>query len=187
MPLASKNRVLLPRWIFMLVLLSGCATIPKGFLKLPENYLEKRQIQMRKYESLDQAKVISAVAGVLQDLGFTLEDSETKIGFIAASKEADASNAAQVVGAALLDFLSALSGNYTNYTYQIDAVQHIKASVIVKPSLSDKSTIVRVTFQRIVRNMNNQINRVETIQDPEVYQRFFEALSKSLFLEGQGL
>lgn len=162
--------------------LAGCATVPKDLLKLPEGYLEKRQLQMRKYDTIDREKVISAVAGVLQDLGFILDESETKVGFVAASKKADATDAEQVAEALFLDLLSALAGTYSNYSSQVDAVQYVKASAIVKPSLDGKNTVVRVTFQRVVWNKNNQINRVETINDAKVYQKFFDSLSKSLFL-----
>jgi hypothetical protein len=63
-------------------------------------------------------------------------------------------------------------------------VQNVKASVVVKPSLEGEKTVVRVTFQRVVWNKSNQINRVETIEEPEIYQKFFDDLSKSVFLEG---
>ncbi|BCS88007.1 hypothetical protein [Pseudodesulfovibrio sediminis] len=45
------------------------------------------------------------------------------------------------------------------------------------------STAVRVTFQRVIFNKLGQINKQEQINDLEVYQEFFEKLSKSLFLE----
>lgn len=161
----------------------GCASIPKGFLKLPEGYLEKRQLQMRQYDTTDEEKIITAVAGVLQDLGFTLDESETKVGLVAASKKADATNGGQMAGAFFLDLLAAMGGSHSNYSQQVDAVQHVKASVIVKSSLDGNRVVVRVTFQRIVWNVNNQINRMETISEPEIYQKFFESLSKAIFLE----
>lgn len=67
--------------------LVGCASIPKDFLKLPEGYIEKRQLQIRHYDTTDEEKIITAVAGVLQDLGFILDESETKVGLVAASKK----------------------------------------------------------------------------------------------------
>ena len=187
MPLNFKKIFQFSIILLFSITLIGCTAIPKGFLKLPEGYLGKRQLQMRKYDTTDTEKVISAVAGVLQDLGFTLDESETKIGFIAASKTADATNGAQVVGAVLLDLFSAMAGAYSNYSSQVDAVQCIKVSAIVRPSLDGKSTVVRVTFQRVVWNASNQISRVETINEPKIYQKFFDSLSKSLFLEAQGI
>jgi hypothetical protein len=169
--------------LFIVFAFTGCATIPTGFLKPPDEYMQKRQLQMRYYETTDEEKIITSVAGVLQDLGFTLDDSETEVGLVAASKKADATDGGQIAAAFFIDFLSALGGNHSNASSQVDAVQHVKASVIVKPSLEGNRIVVRVTFQRIVWNVSNQINKVETVDDPEIYQKFFENLSKSIFLE----
>jgi len=48
---------------------------------------------------------------------------------------------------------------------------------------SPGTTAVRVTFQRVIFNSMGQINSQTQINDPTVYQEFFEKLSKSLFLE----
>jgi len=175
----------LPFVLFLCLNLFGCASGPKGFLKPSETSLEKRQLQMRQYDTTDEAKILTSVAGVLQDLGFTLDESETELGLVAASKSADATSASQVVGAAVLDTLGILFGGYSNVSATVDAVQHVKASVITNPSLDGKRIVVRVTFQRIVWNRLNQINRIESISDAEVYQKFYEGLSKAIFLEAQ--
>jgi len=172
--------------IFSCLGVIGCATtLPKGFLKPSDNCLQNRALQMRQYDTADEQKIITAVAGVLQDLGFTLDDSETEVGFVAASKKADATDAGQVAGAAFADIFVALLGGYSNASANVDAVQHVKASVITKPSLEGKKIVVRVTFQRIVWNVSKQISRVETINDPVIYQKFYDGLSKAIFLEAQ--
>jgi len=51
--------------------------------------------------------------------------------------------------------------------------------------LDGSKTMVRVTFQRIVWNMQGQVSRIETMNDPEIYKKFYSALSKSIFLEAQ--
>jgi len=167
--------------VFLCLGIVGCVSVPKGFLKPDEGYLQKRELQMRQYDTTDQVKIITSVAGVLQDLGFILDDSETDVGFVAASKKADAVNKGQVFLVALLGGL----GNNPQAVQQCDKSQVIKASVITKPSLDGKKTVVRVTFQRIVWNMANQINRVETLNDPAMYQKFYDSLSKAIFLEAQ--
>ncbi|MDD5108018.1 MAG: hypothetical protein PHC29_00690 [Candidatus Omnitrophica bacterium] len=163
--------------IFLCLGIVGCVSIPTGFLKPNEGYLQKRELQMRQYDTTDQEKIITSVAGVLQDLSFTLDASETQVGFVAASKKADATNAGQV-------FLVALLGG-ANAVQQCDKSQVIKASVITKSTSDGKKTVVRVTFQRIVWNMAGQINRVETLSDPAMYQKFYDSLSKAIFLEAQ--
>ncbi|MBU1999430.1 MAG: hypothetical protein KKE64_08075 [Candidatus Omnitrophica bacterium] len=171
--------------IFLCLGIVGCASIPTGFLKPSEGYLQKRELQMKQYDTTDQEKIITSVAGVLQDLGFTLDDSETDVGFVAASKKADATNKGQVAGAMFLDILAALGGSSGNATAQTDRSQVIKASVISKLSLGGDKIVVRVTFQRIVWNRANQISRVETLSDPAMYQKFYDSLSKAIFLEAQ--
>lgn len=44
--------------------------------------------------------------------------------------------------------------------------------------------VVRATFQRIVTRTDNSVY-VESIKDPELYQEFFDKLSKSIFIEAQ--
>ena len=114
-----------------------------------------------------------------------MDESETKLGLVSASKKADATNAGQVFLAGLADVLSALGGNPSNASARCDATQVVKACVIVKPSLEGDKMVVRITCQRIVWNVSGQINRVETINEPDIYQKFFESLSKAIFLEAQ--
>ena len=181
-----------PLAIILCLTIAGCASLPKGFLKPDKNVLQLRALEIRQYDTKDEEKIVKAVAGVLQDIGFTLDDRETKLGFVAASKRADAQNAAQITTAVAADALgiaTALIGApcYTNAVSRCDKEQLVKASIIVQPSLDGSKTAVRATFQRVVWNMAGQINRIETINDADVYQKFYEGLSKAIFLEAQSI
>ncbi|MBU2541133.1 MAG: hypothetical protein KJ593_04455 [Candidatus Omnitrophica bacterium] len=169
--------------ILLFLSLVGCATIPMDFLKLSSHSLEYRQLQTRQYDTNDEEAIIIACVGVLQDLGFTLDDSETELGLVVGSKDRDATDAGQVALATLSTFLAALGGGSSNAFEMIDDVQKIRASVVTKPALNGNKILVRVTFQRVIWNKRGDISRMETLNDPKLYQGFFERLSKSVFLE----
>lgn len=162
---------------------AGCATIPKDALVLSPDSLERRQLQTRRIDGIGEIKLLSAAAAVLQDLGFNIDESETKLGVIVASKDRSAVTGTQVAGAIVL----ALLGAYT----PIDKTQKIRVSLVTKPTIGSDgvaaadSHVLRITIQRIVWNTEGQITRIESIEEPEIYQQFFEQLSKSVFLEMQ--
>ena len=77
-----------------------------------------------------------------------------------------------------------MMGTYAPY----DQKQKIKASIVTSPAgETETRTSVRVTFQRIVWNTDGQISRLERLNDAEMYQGFFDKLSKAIFLEAQGI
>ncbi|MCG6974634.1 MAG: hypothetical protein LJE66_16000 [Desulfobacterales bacterium] len=167
--------------VFSFLLASCAPTIPKEALQLSKESLKDRQLQTRFFDT-DEKTLLSASAAVLQDLGFTINESETDLGLIACSKQRDATSAGQVVGAVVV---ALLTGAYT----PVDKEQLIRASLVTRPIHIDKAdkskcqTAVRVTFQRIVSNTQGQITRREGINEAKIYQEFFDKLSQSVFLE----
>ena len=73
------------------------------------------------------------------------------------------------------------------YVPAVDDYQKLWASIVIRPvsEVDDQSHSLRVTFQRIVWNTDDEIARLQSLDEPEFYQRFFDLLSKSVFLEGQ--
>jgi hypothetical protein len=64
---------------FIVFSLAACRTgIPKEALMLSPESLQDRQLQTRIFETDDEKKLLAAAAAVLQDTGFTIEDSETE-------------------------------------------------------------------------------------------------------------
>lgn len=150
--------------------------IPPEALALSPQNLAQRQLETRRFDTIDEASLLSASAGVLQDLGFTIEESETPLGLILATKDRDATEAGQIVAAVLLAVL-------TGAVVPTDKTQKIRASLVTAPYEDGTSTRVRVTFQRLVWNTQNQLTRIEGLRDPLLYQEFFNMLSESVFLE----
>ncbi|WP_207160349.1 hypothetical protein [Rhodospirillum rubrum] len=166
-------------------LLAGCQTDTlqqqTAALTLAPESMAQRQMQLRRFDTRDEAAMLSTTASVLQDLGFIIEESAAKSGLIVATKDRDAVEGQQVAGQIFLAMLITAMGGVADP--QWDHVQKIRLSVVTKPSADAASMVVRITFQRIVWNNKNQISRVETINDPLVYQKFFDQLAEAAFLE----
>ncbi len=177
--------------LVLCVSVPGCGTMPKDALRLGPETLQQRQLQTRRYQGLSEAELLAASAGVLQDLGFNLEESETELGLVVAAKDRKATKASQV---AVLVAVTALYGTTPGGLFvgaylwgKMDDKQKIRVSLVVRPEVkgAENSYLVRVTLQRLVWTKMNKISKRETLRDPKIYQLFFERLSKAVFLEAQ--
>lgn len=168
--------VVAPLFLVVLVL-TGCASIPEDAFKLSATSLEDRQMQSRKFSTLDEELLLSSGASVLQDLGYNIDESNIGLGVLTASKQADAKKAGQIIGAVLVALV-------TGSVAPTDHEQKIRICLVLQESLGDPdSSVARITIQRIIWNSQGQISRVESINSPEIYQAFFDKLSKAIFLE----
>ena len=166
--------------LLLLLTLCGCEPkVPAEALHLTPETLEKRHLQTRRFETQNKAKLLKAGVGVLQDLGFNLDESETKLGVIVASKDRSAVELGQ----------EALSFAYTLLTMsgrmETDRKQKIRASLVIRPQ--NDQMVARITFQRIVWNSAEKVSKNEMIEDTKIYQEFFSKLSKSVFLEAHSI
>jgi len=163
--------------------LAGCVQIPENTFVVTPELIQQRQLETRRYDGIKEADLIAASANVLQDLGFILENSETRLGVLTANKQRDAIHAGEVAAAIIVALLG-------GGAMAISKDQTIRVALVVRPVIDSngkamsESHFVRVTFQRLVRLTDNS-TRVETLREPELYRDFFERLSKSVFLEAQ--
>lgn len=81
----------------------------------------------------------------------------------------------------LITLLNALGGQPTDIPY--DVKQKVRVSLVTRPIRDKENTAVRATFQRSVWNSQGQISLSENLAAPELYQEFFDKLSKAVFLE----
>jgi hypothetical protein len=160
-----------------LVMVAGCASVPADAFKLSPSSLSDRQMQSRRFETLDQKELIRAGLGVLQDLGYNIDEANTSLGVLTASKRADAESGGQIVGAIVLALL-------TGSVMDTDDDQEIRVCLVLQPSLDNSaSSVARLTMQRVVWAHSGRVTRVEILNAPELYQAFFDKLSKATFLE----
>ncbi len=162
-------------------LITGCAAIPPNTFVVTPELLQQRQLETRRYDGIKEADLITASANVLQDLGFNLENSETKLGVLTASKQRDATVGGEVAVAIIVALLG-------GGAMAISKDQTIRVSLVVRPvndsngkAMTDNH-FVRVSFQRLVRRTDNSV-LAQTLREPQLYQDFYERVSKSVFLE----
>ena len=172
--------------VVCLIALIGCATGPPKNLMLPsDNQLKLREQQSRTYKTTDEANLLSASAALLQDMGFNIDESNKELGILTASKMRSAVNATQQTEAILLTVLTAAGGR--PIVQPTDKEQKMRAGVVVKPLGDGHSTIVRVTFQRIVYTTTGTVSTQEMLGTDQIYTEFFDKLSKAVFLEAHDL
>ncbi|MBP5707716.1 MAG: hypothetical protein J6W79_01835 [Alphaproteobacteria bacterium] len=153
--------------------LGGCVSYD-NYYRLDDDYLSRRQMETMRFDTNDEATILSASAGVLQDLGFTLDETETKLGLITAYKN----RAATSTGAkAAIILLSAMDGSQPVY----DTEQKIYTTLVTTKGKNSGGYNVRISFARMITN-NLHETRNEEIDDPKIYREFFDKLSQSLFL-----
>ena len=161
---------------------AGCSqSPPRHPLQLSSESLEQRRLQTRYFDTPDELRLLTSVSAVLQDLGFTVDDSETGFGLVVGSKQRDASEVGQIVVADLVAV-------FTGAVMPTDDRQLMRASVVTRP-IGDRGerTAVRVTFQRIVWNTEGRVTHAESMTDPAFYREFFASLSKAVFLRAHAI
>lgn len=144
-----------------------------------------RSIQIRRFDTLNKEKMISAATQVMQDLGFTVTEANSEIGVISGFKNRDAEEVGQVAFEVVITILAAIGGSSHNPTWDKDQV--IRTSIMVIPIENSKQIDVRVSFAREITNNHGQLWRTEVILEPELYQEFFRKFSQSTFLEAHAL
>jgi hypothetical protein len=160
--------------------LTGCTgTVPKDAMQLSPQSLSMRQLQSKKFDTLDEANMLTASMEVLQDMGFIIKEAESKLGVIVGTKTRETDNRAQRYALVTLKILA----RDRDPLRGIEKSHKIRVSLVTAPDKSKKNTTVRVNFQRQVMDMNGDLVKLETIHEKELYEGFFSKLSKSVFLE----
>lgn len=176
--------------------LTGCAapTDPATLFQLGPKSAAHRAAETRRFESANEAELLSASAAVLQDLGFQVTESVRELGFLRAAKERSARERGQEIVRGIVLFLSTLglaSGSNTLMLLPVDLHQQVNASLATR-RIGEERYDVRILFYRVVwksdgisgdQSIPPGEQRIEAIRDPLIYQRFFARLSKAVFLE----
>lgn len=134
-----------------------------------------RAAQSRLFESVDRTRLLTAIVQVLQDLGFMVEELDTKLGIVSASRF-DRMEGGSGFDATyhLYDdqSLLLLTRTYRSWGPFFHRTDLVRATVTVRQR-NEKQTVVRASAQFYMR----------AVEGSEPYQRFFTALEQALALE----
>ena len=172
-------------------LLAGCQEVPAGALKLPPESAEHRQLQTHRYEGVSEARVLAAGLSVMQDLGFTLEGSESRLGVITGSRKLTSHRPygskeylSGILWTAFIPYLAPFT--VYNAATGVKEPQLVRISLVTQPDnqSTPPACFVRVTAQRVVYHdeKHTTVQAVEPLDDPRFFAEFFTRLSNSLFL-----
>jgi hypothetical protein len=146
--------------------LGGCATLPGSEAFFDPVSLEQRQVQTRLYESSDDARVLQASIALLLDNGFQINEAESRLGWVHAYKVVRWGTGQGVP-----------MPQWKGVFY---------ATVVAGAALGQPDvTRVRVTFHGADYSRPEAAGDFHLVETPEIYQEFFNRLSRALFLGGQ--
>jgi hypothetical protein len=179
------------------LLLAACAvtpTDPAELFRPTGETAARRASETRRFETQDEAELLSASAAALQDLGFQVTESVRELGFLRAAKERSARERGQEIMRGVLFAISSvglITGSNTLMLVPVDLHQQINASLVTR-QVDEDAFEVRILFYRVVWQSDGMSGdqaippgqqRLERIQNPVLHQKFFARLSKAVFLE----
>lgn len=166
------------------ILVAGCllsACVSYKNLYVPDsNYLERRNVETRVFDTTNTKQLLVASAQLLQDMDYTITESDTEIGLITATKDRKVGSAA---GKVAITVLAALNGN-SKPVYDDKQKFYV---TIVTTKAGKHQTKTRVTFARMVYDNYGKVARVEKLDDPALYTEFFDKLAQSVFLTAHNI
>ena len=135
-----------------------------------------RERQTMRFHVASEAQLLEQATQVLQDLGFTIEESAPRYGVLAGSKDRDATEFGQVAGQVALAVGLAILG--VGYSPVWDTDQVIRATLTTQP-VGPQEVSLRISFERIVTN-NQGRSYAEELTAPEFSIGFFEKVRSGL-------
>ncbi len=138
--------------------------------------LDLKELQVRTYPNINTETMLKTVINVLQDDYFFIENADSKIGYILASREFDTKNPNIKISdefgcPKLITYIKRYSTARTEATISISSL--------------GKGSSVRLNIRKKVYNIYNVNARVKEITDAKVYNHFFKDLDSELRKQNQ--
>jgi len=149
----------------------GCAATGPAMTQL-----QVRQMQTRSYDIRDSDRAVKAVLDVLQDEGFIAREVNARVGYVYAVKEVDIEDPEE-------KFWANFWNDRRDARWRKNSIIECAANVTPRTP----GVRVRLTFQIKVVDNHGEVQSIETVREPLVYQDFFTRIDKGIFLEKAGV
>ena len=150
--------------------LAGTCFSQDNQVRPEKTQLEIRQVQTRTFDTQDQVMVMKAVLNVLQDDGFIVNNANSELGLISASKELATEK---------------IEKSEMQRRFGVHIHAHfvlIEASATISPL--NKQTRVRANFQiKFYDDDRKKLLTVSQIMEGNYYQEFFSKVDKGIFIQ----
>jgi hypothetical protein len=172
-----------------LALLAACATVhPDDASAPPAAESSARDEQARFYPGVTEDELLAAGASVLQELGFTIDETWSGPGTLVAAAERSAINKAEVASMyakSALEIAMALVAMPPLTVMPYAKRQELRVSLTTRPAPDSlpgaEATLVRMSIERTVYDYYGFVMRLEQLTAPEIYQQFYDRLSQEVF------
>ncbi len=192
------------KYLTLIFFFNACASSTQ----MSKSQLEIRQFQTRYFEVNDKAIITKAVTNTLLDEGFIINNVNNELGIISAEKGYDISKENEgeksknilgliIVGAVIvltLGLILLVSKNKepdnktpNNSSYDKTSETTYEKTKVIQATINisefSNGFKVRAVFQSKTLNNRGEVIKIEQIEDANFYQKFFEKLDKSIFLQ----
>lgn len=75
-----------PIFVFVLISVAGCATTQARLLDSDVSQVQLRSIQSRAFDTTEKEKTLRTIMATLQDLGFIIDQADSMLGTVSATK-----------------------------------------------------------------------------------------------------
>jgi hypothetical protein len=138
--------------------------------------VQLRNIQSRVFDTADRTRTLEAVVATIQDLGFQVEVLDEELGIVSAKRFEDRERHERTYDPLYhlyddeeLIVFSKTHRTWGPFWHRSDLV---RLTVTVRPR-NESQLIVRASAQHYL----------QPVESPEPYQKFFETLTKAMFVE----
>jgi hypothetical protein len=172
------------------VVFQGCTFINMGagiqwdsrsqVLLSEDSQVKLRSIQTREFETTDRINIMRATVATMQDLSFSVGVLDENLGIVSGKK--------LIINSGVW---SLLSNDPTYYLYKTDALIIFNRNFRSFGPFLYRRDLTRMTVTVRPKGKTRSLVRVsvqydlQSIEDPEIYQKFFKILGQSLFLSSQ--